>query len=239
MIYKIQDKGCVLEDINPAKGVFSDTSKTPKGKQLKDLHTSMRSQYNLLLSRITASGSHSANEDLILHAYNRCGVENRGKDTGLFFYYMCVKEKDLEFLAATLFADESASEATCTGLVTAPVETIYAKRQRSIRENTEKREAAFTEKNMTVMRSFMSPGADESTEQLNTSIINRNNASADESTKSAIYYETLKTTEDAKKLSCEIKTLTDILGNSVLMSTFSAANQETMRAKLLSLLGLN
>ena len=139
----------------------------------------MRSQYNLLLSRITASGSHSANDDFVLHAYNRCGVENRGKDIGLFFYYMCVKEKDLEFLTATLFPDESASEATCQGVVNAPVETIYAKRQRSIKESTEKREAAFTEKNITAMRSFMSPGADESTELLNTSIINRNNASAE------------------------------------------------------------
>ena len=77
---------------------------------------------------------------------------------------------------------------------------------------------------MTAMRSFMSPGEDESTDLLNTSIINRNNASAEESTKSAIYYETLKTTEDAKKLSCEIKTLRYILGNSVMMSTTTAAN---------------
>ena len=199
----------------------------------------MRSQYNLLISRITASGSHSANEDFILHAYNRCGVENRSKDVGLFFYYISVKEKDLEFLTATLFADESASEAPTAVAASGPVETIYAKRQRSIRESTEKREAAITEKSMTAMRSFMSPGADESTELLNTSIINRNNACAEESTKSAIYYETLKTTEDAKKISCEIKTLTDILGNSVLMSTFSSANQDAMRAKLLNLLGLN
>lgn len=123
----ISDKGCVLEDINPAKGVFSNTSKTPKGKQLKDLHTAMRSQYNLLLSRITASGSHSANEDLILHAYDRCGVENRGKDVGLLYYYMCFKEKDLEFLTATLFADESVSEATCIESVSAPVYDLRQK----------------------------------------------------------------------------------------------------------------
>ena len=81
-----------------------------------------------------------------------------------------MKEKDLEFLTATLFADESASEAPTAVAASRPVETIYAKRQRSIRESTEKREAANTEKNMTAMRSFMSPGADESTELLNTSI---------------------------------------------------------------------
>ena len=92
------DKGRLLADINPAKDAFQDTAKTSKVKQLKDLHTAMRSQYNLLLSRITASGSHSANEDLTLHAYNRCGVENRGKDVGLFFYYMCVKESELELV---------------------------------------------------------------------------------------------------------------------------------------------
>ena len=207
------DKGRVLADINPAKGAFQDTAKTPKGKKLKDLHTAMRSQYNLLLSRITAGGSHSANEDLTLHAYNRCGVENRGKDVGLFFYYMCVKEKDLEFLTATLFDDESASEAASTGLVTAPTETIYAKRQRSIRENTEKQQAAFTERNMTAMKSFMSPGVDENNGLLNSSMIKKNNAIAEESSNSALYYESMTSTEEAKKINYEIKTLTDIMSN--------------------------
>ena len=111
-----------------------------------------------------------------------------------------------ELLTATLYDDESASEATSTEFISGPTET----RQRSIRESTEKQQAAFTERNMTAMKSFMFPGADENNGLLNSSIINKNNAIAEESSNSALYYKSMTSTEEAKENNYEIKTLTDI-----------------------------
>jgi hypothetical protein len=198
----------------------------------------MRSQYNLLLSRITASGSHSANEDFILHAYDRCGVENRGKDVGLFYYYMTVKDKDLEFLTATLFPDESASETKAAVANSGIPESIYAKRQRSIRESQEKQQAAFTEKNMSAIKAFMSPGAEDN-EALNTSIINKNNAIALESSNSAKYFVTLGATEESKVRANELNSLTLVMNNPLMFDRLDPEKQQKLTDKVATLLGLN
>ena len=39
------------------------------------------------------------------------GLENRPKDTGLFFFWMTLRQQNLDFLKANLFLDESACEA--------------------------------------------------------------------------------------------------------------------------------
>ena len=57
-----------------------------------------------------SSGSHSVGPDLILCAYERCGVENRPKDISLLFYCLTVRDKDLAFLTSVLFPEESATE---------------------------------------------------------------------------------------------------------------------------------
>lgn len=237
----ITDKGCVLSDIDPSKGVFSDTPKTPKGRQLRDLNTAMRSQYNILITRLSASGSHSANDDLILHAYNRCGVEGRGKDVGLFYYYLTVKEMDLEFLTAVLFEDESASQAVTNTPSSGPSETSYAKRQRTIKEAAERQQTALTERNMSAIRSFMSPssGDNDAKSLLNESIIKKNNATAFESNNSAQYFESMISTEESKKKALEIDNLMKVMGNSAVYALFTQEDQDKMSMKLKSLMGLS
>jgi hypothetical protein len=221
----------------------------------------MRSQYNILVTRLTASGSHSADDDLILHAYNRCGVEGRPKDVGLFYYYMMVKDADLEFLTAVLFEDEVASQVGANEPVSGPSETSYAKRQRIIKVAAEKRETAFTERNMSAIKSFMSPGEDgkRDTSSLDESTINRNNANGRESDTTAEYYKTLSFTEDSKKKSLEIENIMKVMGNSVIYNIlytiyiiyyilyihpriyniFSDEDKAKMNVKLKTLMGLD
>lgn len=200
----------------------------------------MRSQYNILVTRLTASGSHSADTDLILHAYNRCGVEGRGKDVGLFFYYLTVKEVDLEFLTAVLFDDESASQAAKTLSSTDPTETNYGKRQRTIKEAAEKQQTALTERNLSAIRSFMSPAPEdkEGKTLLNESIIKKNNANAFESNNSAQYFVSMTSTEESKKKTLEIENLMKVMGNTAVYALFSEEDRDKMQTKLKSLMGL-
>ena len=92
--------GYIIEDIDPAYGSFADTSCVSRGKQLMDLTTKYRYMLDQFMSTVNASGSHSRGQDLILCAYERCGLELRPKDVKLFNFYMIVRSQDLAFCGA-------------------------------------------------------------------------------------------------------------------------------------------
>lgn len=71
---EIKGYGRVLENIQPAKGIFYSTSSLPMGKQLKQLLTKMRNANMLLNERVNKSGDNSAEDELILCAYIRTGL---------------------------------------------------------------------------------------------------------------------------------------------------------------------
>ena len=95
--------GYILGDIDPACGSFTDTSCVSRGKQLMDLTTKYRYMLDQLMSTVNASGSHSRGQDLILCAYERCGLELRPKDVKLFNFYMILRGQDLTFCGAMLW----------------------------------------------------------------------------------------------------------------------------------------
>ena len=216
--------GIVLQDVDPSKGSFADTPAVPKGAQLKALHTKMRSMYNSLMIRVNASGSHSVGPDLILCAYERCGVENRPKDISLFFYYLTVRDKDLAFLTSVLFPEESATEFSDTLSVdTTKSETKYGKKQRVLKETAETKQSASEAKQISMMKALLvSEGDSASTQELTTSLVYKNNMAAE--------------TEQMTKRKTEIDILLSVLSNESVFSKFSKEIQEGVQEKLNKLL---
>lgn len=233
-------EGFVLEDINPAAGQFVTTPALSMGEQLKALHTKVRSEYNILLSKISKSGDHAAGGDLILAAYQRTGVENRPKDTSLFYYYMTLKDADLNFMVASLFSDESASEVSDLEVKDVSVETNYAKKQRKYLENVEKQNVASEARQMALIKAVMTPArcSDSESSILNQSLVDKNIASADQKSKNALYLSSLASSEDAKKNAIKIETLMKVINDPATFGLLTQEQQEGLRQQLFLLLGV-
>lgn len=229
-------EGAVLYDIDPSKGSFADTPALPKGLQLKALHTKFRSLFNGLMSRVNASGSHSVGEDLILCAYERCGLENRPKDMALLFYYMTVRDRDLAFLTSTLFPEESASEFSENyGDEEIKSETKYGKKQRLMKVTAEMHQSAAEVKQVSLIKACLNP-ASEVSEEMNSSIIFKNNMQGEESRASKLLLNASCELESAKKLQIEINIVLSILSNEVVFARLAPEKQASINEQLTNLL---
>ena len=73
------------------------------------------------------------------------GLENRPKDIGLFFFWMALREENVDFLKANLFTDESASERNVDekNADDESERSNYAKRKRREEETALKRHNAM------------------------------------------------------------------------------------------------
>lgn len=112
--------GRLLRDVAPENGVFRSTRALTAGKQLKAFATHMRSQYSILNDKLDRSGLNNANNTV--EAYERTGLVNRPKDVGLFYFWLVLFDKDIDFFVATLFPDEEAKsdgeeESACSAIV--------------------------------------------------------------------------------------------------------------------------
>ena len=200
-----------------------------------DLTTKYRNMLDQLMSRVNASGSHSTGQDLILCAYERCGLELRPKDVKLFNFYMIVRGQDLAFCSGTLHPDECASQSSpCTDLTTVTVksETNYAKRKKVKDAHLESLRNSTKVEHLELIRAFTKPESSAesfSDDTLNKSVINMHNMAADESLKNIEYLDN----ETAK---AKIETLMNLVGNDKVFSIFTIDIQNEMKAKLTALL---
>jgi hypothetical protein len=230
----------LLEDIDPSKGLFVTTRALGMGEQLRALHTKMRSGYNGLLSRIAVSGEHACGGDLLLAAYERTGVENKAKDVALFFYYLVVKDQDLNFLQASLFPDESASEDKDVD-ISENTESNYAKKQRIHFEKAEKAHIAAEARQLAIIKAVMTPNnvKDSENGNMSQSVIEKNEASADSKKNQSLYYKALASAEKAKKTSCNVDTLMKVMNNATAYELFTDSEKLQIKEKLLLSLNLN
>ena len=122
-----------------------------------DLTTKYRNQLDQLMSRVNTSGSHSTGDDLILCAYERCGLELRPKDIKLFNFYMIVRDQDLAFCSGTLHPDEWASQSSpCTDIIVKS-ETNYGKRKKVKDAHLESLKKSTKEEHLELIRAFIKP----------------------------------------------------------------------------------
>jgi hypothetical protein len=218
-------EGYIVGDINPSNGIFCDTPSLTRGEQLKALNTKMRSSFNGLLAKLAKSGFHSSHTDLIKAAYERTG-ESRTKDANLFFYYLVLRDKDLEFMESVLMEDENGDDAIKEEPQSS--ETEYSRRKKSAREREEKQRNIFSEKQIGLFRSIMSPDSastdGNSTASLNDSMIAKNYATSE--------------TEKAKTTSLEVERLTSQLTHPQRDDIYTAEDIALLKQKLRRLMQL-
>ena len=112
------------------------------------------------------------------------GLENRPKDTGLFFFWMTLRQQNLDFLKANLFLDESACEAGDgkeggKNEESNSEKSTFAKRKRRDEEIASKKHEAIKQEQVALLREFMTPNSSVSAESphneaVNQSIIEKN-----------------------------------------------------------------
>lgn len=189
--------GFVLSGVDPSKGHFGDTGALPKGIQLKEHHGKVRGQYNLMVQKLDKSGFHDASEELLRAQYDRTADGNKVKDMGLLFYFLTVKDHDLDFLSTVLEDDENGQENDSVGK--SENETAYSKRKKSLVEKESKQRADADEKTIHRMRSVLAPRSPGGRNVvLDNSVVAKNNQSVITSEKNALYLVSLTATENTK-----------------------------------------
>lgn len=227
--------GCVLAGVDPTKGHFGSTSALEKGIQLKEHHSRIRGQYNLLAQKLDKSGFHSAHEELLRAAYDRTTEGNKVKDVGLLFYYLMVRDKDLNFLTSVLNNDENGEEVESEEKV--DNETGYGKRQRLNKEKDSRLRSLADDKQISMMRSIMSPITPDN--NYNLSMIAKNEQAVITSSKNASYLMSLTTTEATKVNIMEIDSIKSTLKDKAVESLLTGPQIQQLKDKLLVLMGLS
>jgi hypothetical protein len=101
--------GRVLKAVRPQDGSFVATAALSRAAQLQQLTTRMRSRLSTLEENLSCSGKNNTDDEQEAFVY--CGAENRPKDIGLFFFWLCLRHRDHNFMRATLLEDEEAGSA--------------------------------------------------------------------------------------------------------------------------------
>ena len=154
----------------------------------------MRTSLNFLKTKISISGEHTAGGDLLRAAYERTGVKNRPKDASFFFYYMIVKDQDLDFMVASLLPNESAGESQdiCNDDIVEH-ESNYARKQRKISDNAVKSQIANDARQIAIIKAVMTPtnSPKDDDGSYTQSQIAKNMASAENKNKNSLFLVTL------------------------------------------------
>lgn len=231
--------GCVLAGVNPSLGYFGDTSALSKGVQLKEHHSKIRSLYNTVLQKLDKSGFHSAHEELLRATYDRTTEGNKVKDMGLFFYCLTVKDKDLDFLSSVLDKNETGEEIEEEGGKKS-TETDYGKRQRFMKEREAKTRTVADERQIAMMRSVMTPDTGSSfvTDELNKSIVAKNQLAVLTSEKHAVYLASLTAGENIKTEILEMNNIKALLSDPNVLTYISMEDVTELKSKLRRLMKL-
>lgn len=222
----VEGHNCVVADLDPKKGSFTDTPSLSRGELLRKLHHKTRGQYNALLGKLNTSGSHSNAGALIKEAYEWSG-EKRTKDVGTFYYWLVLRNKDLKFLQSTLMDDENGDKvhAEDEGPKEEKAASDYSKRQLKLKEKEDLEREMKDEKQIKLFRSVFTPESESSNSRdLNASLVQRNNAQA--------------ATERTKDKVLQIDMLMAILKNPDSKEVYSDEDFASIRKKIRILSGV-
>ena len=166
------------------------------------------------------------------------GLENRPKDVGLFFFWMALREENLDFLKANLFTDESASERNVDekNADDESERSNYAKRKRREEETALKRHNAMKQEQVALLREFMTPNSNTNNESphneaVNQSIIAKNQACVNDKKCNALLTEALTRSE-------RVNNLMKVMENPMVFGMYDEMEQMEMKRELKRLVSL-
>lgn len=169
------------------------------------------------------------------------GLENRPKDIGLFFFWMALREENLDFLKANLFTDESASENNVDNGHEKNADdeserSNYAKRKRREEETALKRHNAMKQEQVALLREFMTPNSNTNNESphneaVNQSIIAKNQACVNDKKCNAVLTEALTKSE-------RVNNLMKVMENPIVFGMYDEMEQMEMKKELKRLVSL-
>ena len=154
---------------------------------------------------------------------------------------MTLRQENLDFLKANLFADESVSENNADNECERNVEnesekSSYAKRKRREEETAQKRHDAMKQEQVALLREFMTPNSNASNESphneaVSLSIIAKNEACVYDKRSNAVLTEALTKTE-------RVNNLMRVMENPMVFGMYDASEQLEMKKELKRLVSI-
>ena len=168
-------------------------------------------------------------------------LENRPKDSRLFFIWMTLRQENLDFFKANLFADKSASENDADNECEKNVEnesekSSYAKRKRREEETAQKRHDAMKQEQVAMLGEFMTSNSSASNESphnkaVSLSIIAENEACVNDKGSNTVLTEALTKTE-------RVDNLMRAMENPMVFGMYDASEQLEMKKGLKRLVSI-
>jgi hypothetical protein len=159
------------------------------------------------------------------------GKENRAKNLGAFFFWLCVQGKDIEFLTAQLDDEESGEGKASND--NAVNDSAYAKRKKRDYDNANEQRKSDKREQMVMFKELMSPESvsvsSESSNNINDSIIEKNRAYAVDKIASASHMDAVTAAE-------RIKSLLLVINDKDVFEAMDPSIQRQIRNKLNTLL---
>ena len=168
------------------------------------------SSHRLLCFFMTHFSSNASQHSLILliiYTYIGVGLENRPKDLGRLYFWMTVRDKDLNFLVASLSEADSASEGSESPVLVegnVPL-SAYAKRKRLTEEVASKQKLSDKREQMYLFKKIMSPSdnpgkTDSSNDVVAESVVKKNLSAADKNTATANHTQVMMNSDRVNNL---------------------------------------
>ena len=186
---------------------------------------------------MTHLSSYASQHSLILLIiFIGVGLENRPKDLGRFYFWMTVRDKDLNFLVASLSKAESASEGSESPVLVegnVPL-SAYAQRKRLTEESASKQKLSDKREQRYLFKEIMSlsdnPGkTNSSNDVVAESVVKKNLSAADKNTATANHTQVMMNSD-------RVNNLLKVMDNAVVYNMYNEEEQNEMKAQLKQLI---